>query len=243
VTDPKRWSDAEQAATPLEQLLTRAGQDLPMPSGLKDAVWSRIVGILPPLPQGPRPSHRATLVGKGSSLLAPVALKAVGLAVAVIGFGAIGRYLLVASTETIPVASTTPATTSTFEPRIESIALPSNDPLPAQPLTASVSPPPTPSVGHPGAPSHASQLREESQAVLAARQALRSNDAAAALRLLEQARQRFGSGALAEEREVLTIEALAKSGDGVRAAERAKTFLRTHPRSPYAADVQRHVAQ
>jgi hypothetical protein len=243
VTDPKRWSDAGDAATPLEQSLVRAGQDQLMPTGLRDAVWGRIVGTIPALPQGFGSDPCADVVSKGSSLIPPVAIKALGLALAVIGVGAIGRYFTVASTKVPPVESTAPAATAAPESRSVSVAPPSNDRLPVESRAAASLPAPTPSVGHAAGSSRASQLREESQAVLAARQALVSNDAAAALRLLEQARQRFGNGALNEEREVLTIEALASSGDKVRAAERAKTFLRTHPRSPHAADVQRHLAQ
>jgi len=81
-------------------------------------------------------------------------------------------------------------------------------------------------------------LREESLAVMAARQVLRTNDTKGALRLLEQAQRRFGKGGLAEEREALTIEALARSGQTARASMRAAAFLRNHPRSPHATDVQ-----
>lgn len=87
-----------------------------------------------------------------------------------------------------------------------------------------------------------SQLKEESQAVLAARRALRAGDAATGLRILEKAQQRFGVGALSEEREALWIEALARSGDAARASKRAKAFLSSHPRSPHTADVQRYVS-
>jgi hypothetical protein len=89
----------------------------------------------------------------------------------------------------------------------------------------------------------ASQLREESLAVMAARQALRSHDASKALHLLEQAQQRFKKGALAEEREALTIEALAKSGQNARASARAQAFLLNYSRSPHAADVQRFITK
>jgi hypothetical protein len=242
VTDPNRWSDAGDGVTPIEQSLVRAGQDLLMPTDLKDAVWSRIVGSIPSLPQEPGPLDRLGTASKGASVTAPVALRVLGLAVAVLSAGAIGGYLALGSTQATPVGSTTPAATTTSAPGSVLIAPPSNDPLPAESEAAPSWPAPTPSAGHAAGPLRSSQLREESQAVLAARQALRNNEPAAALRLLDQARQRFGNGALNEEREVLTIEALASSGDKGRAAERAKTFLRTRPRSPHAADVQRHVA-
>jgi hypothetical protein len=84
----------------------------------------------------------------------------------------------------------------------------------------------------------ASRLREESLAVLAARRTLRTGDAGGALRLLEAARRDFPSGMLGQEREALTIEALARSGAKEVARKRADTFLSNYPKSPYASDVR-----
>jgi len=95
----------------------------------------------------------------------------------------------------------------------------------------------TPASSHDVA-SRETTLRDESLAVLEARRTLRSGDAAQALRLLDQARQRFPKGALGQEREALTIEALAKSGNAASAKRRAQAFLHAYPKSPYAADLQ-----
>ena len=78
---------------------------------------------------------------------------------------------------------------------------------------------------------------------MAARQALRANDAGKALHLLTQAQQRFRNGALVEEREALSIEAMARTGQSARASARAQAFVKRHPRSPHAADVQRFIAK
>jgi hypothetical protein len=48
---------------------------------------------------------------------------------------------------------------------------------------------------------------------------------------------------LGQEREALTIEALAKSGQSALARRRAEAFLRVHPSSPYVADVRRIAEQ
>jgi hypothetical protein len=85
----------------------------------------------------------------------------------------------------------------------------------------------------------ASQLLEESQTVLEARAALRGGDSARCLRLLDQARERFGRGGLGQEREALAIEALARSGQSAAAHRRALAFLQKYPQSPYSADVRR----
>jgi hypothetical protein len=82
------------------------------------------------------------------------------------------------------------------------------------------------------------QLREESQQVGEARDALRRGDAAGALGLLEQIRARFPAGVLGQEREALSIEALARSGRRADAAARAAAFLQAYPQSPLAARVQ-----
>ncbi len=95
----------------------------------------------------------------------------------------------------------------------------------------------TPASSHDVA-SRETTLRDESLAVLEARRTLRSGDAAQALRLLDQARQCFPKGALGQEREALTIEALAKSGNAASAKRRAQAFLHAYPKSPYAADLQ-----
>jgi hypothetical protein len=48
-----------------------------------------------------------------------------------------------------------------------------------------------------------------------------------------------GTAALAQEREALTIEALAgKPASRAGAAERARAFMRTYPESPYRARIK-----
>lgn len=112
-----------------------------------------------------------------------------------------------------PVAShTTPAPTT--------LSAPTAPPAPTAPLDA---------------------LRDESALVAAARTALRRGDGAAALASLELARTRHPRGALLQEREVLTIEALAQRGDADTASRRATAFLRAFPTSPHAAHVRTFV--
>jgi outer membrane protein assembly factor BamD (BamD/ComL family) len=67
---------------------------------------------------------------------------------------------------------------------------------------------------------------------------LRSGNAGRALALLERARREFPRGTLAQEREALSIEALAASGQTKVAAERARRFLDAHPSSMHAARVR-----
>ncbi len=87
----------------------------------------------------------------------------------------------------------------------------------------------------------ASMLREESQALERARQALHGGDAVEALRRLNQMAARFPRGVLGQEREALTIEALAMSGQRAVASQRAAAFLRANPNSPHAARLRSYL--
>jgi hypothetical protein len=235
VTDPKRWSDEGGAETLEEQLLVRAGQDISMPEELKTAVWSQITAaIASPL------------------LTSPAAIKALSSVAILVGTSAAIYYTAKSNPGNVPIVATvqsTPSATSTTPPPDveQQSTMPEEPPNTTKALeprnTDSEQPTASPSVNHLTVASRASQLQEETKAVLAARQALRSNDATKALRLLEQARQKFRNGVLTEEREALTIDALARSGNRSRAEERAKAFLIAHPRSPHASDVQRYVNQ
>ncbi len=113
--------------------------------------------------------------------------------------------------------------------------------LPAAPSPVVVPPRSPPRESPPSPPwprsSPASRLAEEGRVVLDARRALRDGDAASALRRLEAAHAAFSGGALAQEREALTIEALAQLGRREAAAARAQAFLRAYPGSPHAAAV------
>lgn len=136
-----------------------------------------------------------------------------------------------------PVSSTAVAAAPVATAPVPSVAVATN----ASNAAASTSVPGAGVSANPGTSSPASRLREESQAVLAVREALHSNNVSGALSLLQNAQRRFGAGALSEERTALLIEALARSGDTARAAKHAKAFLSAYPRSPHAADVQRHL--
>ena len=237
MTDPSRWSEAGDAATEAEQLLVRLGQELSMSEAEKHAVWSQIIGALPPLVDVTLPARAAA--AKPGSWFALKWLKLIGLVAVASGVTIAGHHWLARPSTAIATAPKPSFTTPGIS--LPTVSVASAEAKSITPDT--VAPEPTPTAPPVAIPNRASSLREESLAVIAARQALRANDAASALRLLEQAQQRFKQGALAEERESLTIEALAKSGQVSRASSRARTFLTRYPRSPHAADVQRYVSE
>jgi hypothetical protein len=234
MSDPVRWSDSVDAATESEQLLVRSAQECSMPAAEKQAVWSQILGVLPPIADVPMPAKAAAAAHPG---LAFKGLKLLCLAAAASGL-TVGGYHWFHKPNSV-VAATPPASSASSDVAPPSVALGSTETAPALDEAAG----PVQSATPMATSGRTSSLREESLAVMAARQALRSNDTAGALRLLEQAQQRFKKGALTEERESLTIEALAKSGRKAQASARASAFLSRYPRSPHAADVQRYVLE
>jgi hypothetical protein len=75
----------------------------------------------------------------------------------------------------------------------------------------------------------------ESVSVLAARDALRSGNAAQALQILKRADSDYPRGQLSEERAALAIDALLQLGSRQIAVARARSFVRRFPESPQAA--------
>ena len=71
-----------------------------------------------------------------------------------------------------------------------------------------------------------------------ARQRLRSDDSRGALAALDALDTRYPSGVLEQEREVLRVEALLRSGATSAAESHARVFLRRWPESPYAGRVR-----
>ena len=86
-------------------------------------------------------------------------------------------------------------------------------------------------------------LREEAALLASAREALHGGDARRALTILDEARAKHPAGALAQEREVVTIEALAQAGDKGGASRHAETFLRAFPGSPHSSHVRTFLAR
>ncbi len=98
-------------------------------------------------------------------------------------------------------------------------------------------PPPT------SAEKRKSQLWGESRLLRSARAALRSGNAASALALLNQFRREFPKPVLGQEHEALVIKALMASGSSAQARQRARSFLKHHPKSTHAAALKKIVGK
>jgi hypothetical protein len=89
----------------------------------------------------------------------------------------------------------------------------------------------------PTAPVRADRLREEADALDAARERLTLGDAVGALAQLDAYQRRFAGGALREEAQLLRIEALVRAGDRAAASAVARHFLKNYPASVHVRRV------
>jgi hypothetical protein len=112
-------------------------------------------------------------------------------------------------------------------PRRHERAAPRARPVTAAPIESA---PPAPVAGD-------DRLREEVAQLAAIRREL-ERDPGRALALAEEARARFGAGALEEEREALAILALGKLGRGAELRARGARFLQRFPQGAFAAKVR-----
>ena len=87
-------------------------------------------------------------------------------------------------------------------------------------------------------PADAAPRPSESELLRRAHDALRSGNGAAALKHVAEHRRSYPSGLLSQEREVVTIEALAQSGNRAAALSQGKAFLSRYPGSTHARRVR-----
>lgn len=107
--------------------------------------------------------------------------------------------------------------------------------------SSSVALPSVAAFADPASTSRASQLQAETQALRAARAALRSGRLADAFATLEASRRQFSAPEPYQEREALMIELLQRSGQTAAARERAQAFVSRFPESPHAEQIRQLV--
>lgn len=265
--DPKRWLEDGGGSTDAERALLRSGGEVEPSAGAREAMWAALATRLPPAGGGGSPPDPTAPPGGGGPGLAVGGSSAAAKTLAILVVGAVVAIGAVAtlrspSTPSIvaPLASSTPVAPP---PPVAAVSGPGQDSPPAPiaiaiaTATATAEPapshrparPPTGPIGTAAPVATASvatiagtdALRDESALVGAARAAVRRGDGAAALASLDLARARHPHGVLLQEREVLTIEALAQKGDTDTASRRATAFLRAFPTSPHVAHVRTFV--
>lgn len=99
-------------------------------------------------------------------------------------------------------------------------------------------PPPTPPRPAPLRVAPRDSVATDEMSAVARARSLVDRDPEAALRLLEQIRQRYQNGYLVEERRALVILALVRAGRWTPAREQAQAFLRDYPNSPLLDRIQ-----
>ena len=233
MTEPRRLLDEPSQLSDDElRVLTRELRIEP-PSGLEADVWASLAARLPLAgapPAAPAPLGRLALLSKATFVVLAIA-----------GAGMLGRAAL--RSEPVPAPAPSIAVLSANVPTVPDVA-PPVAPVP-EPVRAAALPSAAPRKRVHALASAASSsvappsnALEESRLIASARSALRGGDSAGALSLLGEAQQRFPRGVLGQEREALTIEALAKSGQRASAKSRGEAFLKTYRDSPYAARIR-----
>jgi len=220
--DPIRLSEPGSAASDDLRTLFRAGaEDLPT-----DAQLAALATKLGPVLDAP---------SAGTAAVSNAArTKVIVAALGGVGAGVVAWVLLSSSPGPSPVPSAT-----VFEPEgAPSVAPPSGKPSvepqaePSAPPAAASNVEVTPSTARSTAAAPARPAESEAEFLERARGSL-GQSPSVALSLANQHRARYPSGVLAEEREVIAIEALKRLGRTAEAERRIEAFTRRYPGSAY----------
>jgi len=269
--DPKRWLDDGGGASDRERELLKSAGDAEPPRGAHAHVLAALSARLPPIAGGGAGAGGApAAVGKsalGSTVAKAIAVVVIvgGLATgAVLAVRSQGSSTPTPPTVSAAATTSEPAPSAPPTPEAPLPTASAENALPLVPVAPVASGPPSsrarapvhPSAGAPTQAataasvqptaasepsSRADALRDENALLASARGLLRNGDARGALATLDTARARHPNGTLVQEREVLTVEALAQSGDSSGASRRAATFLKSFPASPHASHIRTFV--
>ncbi len=258
---PKRWLDDGSSGLSSERDVLRSGLNVEPPPGQKDAVWAAILAGLPPGGGGGSSGAGGKAVAaKGAGGAAKAASLAAGGVLKGMILGAGGAALLVGGYLAIAAVRAPAAKPASMAVGASADERPAFDSVPFPSLTVAVSAQNREAAREPdarstntGAAAHTgsaspiaapdpaqrqSQILEASGALCDARATLRGGDGNGALAQLEAMRGKFPPELLGPEREVLTIQALARAGNREQARSRADAFLRAHPDTIYASRLE-----
>jgi hypothetical protein len=239
--DPVRLQDNPDAT--LRAVIRSAESDTPDQSEL-DALGKRLGVALPAAAAVSLVAGASKSVAAKAAAAAPVFwsglfAKTVGTAAIVVAVGGAAVVATRAKREpatVAPVAETSRDRTQSSAPK--EAPEPTGPPVRDEPVAAApIAAPSAPARPRPSVASRSSasdrDAPTETQLLEQAADALRHGDASRALRLTAEHASTFPRGALAEERERIAIEALARSGQMGAARARAKRFRARYPESTY----------
>lgn len=215
----------------LTELLEREASAHPEDTVLKETVLHRVeMSLALATPMSVAGMHSAGSAGRvvGARIAAVIGVGAFAAGVTV-GTLAANRTAAPAPAGPVVVAASQPTTTAVSQ--MPSIATPRFDPLPTAP-SASVAI----EIGQPRDKPNGDLVRERERLDFA-RSALDHDDPTEAIAALDYHARKWPHGYLAEEREVIWIQALAKSARWAEAQKRAAAFRQTYPTSVFAGTV------
>jgi hypothetical protein len=241
MTDPKRLIDPESRSSPALRTLLRAGRSELPDEERVEAMGIRLGALLVPAvggashggPVGPE----AGAAGAAAAGLKVGAVAKIG-AVALVALGGVGgTYVLTSHERAITTRPSGPAAVSVAPP-----ASGASSASPAPSLQSAPSAPAPESGGQVAVAGPASALAvgaaDTEVSLLESAQDALASDPESALSLAERHAGRFPRGALAQEREVIAIEALIRLGRVDAARARAERFYRAFPRSAHRTRIE-----
>jgi hypothetical protein len=223
--DPARLFEDPSASEALRAALDAAQQDLPSEAELA-SLAARLGPLLPP-PGGGGAADPSPAIGASSSGAVAKTLAVLAAAAAVSGIVWWGA----AERDVRPEPRAEPVIEPAEPPREEE-ALPEGLDVPEELAREETARPRT----RPAPPRFESDPEAELALIREAQDALRTSPARA-LALTDEHRRRFGDGALAQEREVVAIDALVRLGRRAEARARAAELHRRWPRSAHGRRV------
>ena len=233
-------SDEELSEQALDALF-RSGRQDPSPDDLK-----RLESRLSPwLDAAPAPK---AVSARGAVLKAALVVVALGILApaAVVHFQSSSSGPQAATTGLMPVAPANPTSLHREEPAPNTGATVPVSSLPDAPLPLSPRTRPSavvvpavaaPSGAEPTASAESAEPSESEATYLRRARSTLANDPSTALQMLDAYPSRYPQGVLAQEREVMAIDSLARLGRTDEARARARAFLAQYPRSAHASRI------
>lgn len=227
----------------LQELVAHAKQDLPTPSRL-NTLATKLGPILAGSALVAAPSATGVAAGKtaataaAQATLGATALKVGGAAVLAATIAG-GSYWALSDAHAPPPPRA--ATSPTRPAALPTPSAVSTAPASSTPETQPTAPPEAPSsapVAPRQRPVPAARPAADESALLRQAQAQLKSNPARALALTHEHRRQFPRGALAQEREVIAIDALARLGQGSEAQKRARDFDERYPGSAHRRKVE-----
>lgn len=238
--DPTRLADSAETPAELRNLLSSARDDVPDEHQVR-RVATRLgpllgIGALGVMGQSALTAGGSAAQG-GASATAVSALGIGKIAGVVLLGGALagGAWWWSSARSAAQKATSAPVSANVRRPAPPAPIAKASPPV-AEPSASEVSAEPSASAPEAHTAANANANPSEAQLLQRARAAL-ATDPALALRLTQMHKQRFGNGQLAQEREVIAIDALERLNRGAEAKTRASQFHTDFPDSVHQRKV------